>query len=154
GAVARVAALHADSGDALPEVGTADALLARPLRVFSLPEALPRAYAVTSARVVRGDEEVLGALVSPSFDPTRGVVLSEAAELPATAGDAPPPRVRIDRIGADRMMLAVDAPAPAWVVMVDAWTPGWSARIDGLPSAVLRANLAFRAVAVPSGRHE
>jgi hypothetical protein len=110
---------------------------------------------VGAARVVRGDEEALRALVSPSLDPAREVVLSEgAAELPAAAEGARPPRVRIDRIGADRMTLAVEAAAPACVVMVDAWSPGWSARVDGLPSAVLRANLAFRAVAVPAGRHE
>ena len=153
GAVARVAARHADAADGLPEIGTADALLPEPVRVFAVPDALPRAYAVAAARAARDDEEALRTLVSPSFDPAREVVLADAPALPAAEG-ASPGRVRIDRIGADRVVLGAELAAPAYVVMVDAWAPGWTARVDGRETAVQRANLAFRAIAVPAGHHD
>jgi hypothetical protein len=152
GAAARVAALHADATDGLLPLATADALLFRPVQVFAVPDALPRAYAVAAARGVPDDEEALRALRSPSFDPTREVVLAGTA-APPSAEAATPGRVRIERIGADRVRLDVDLAAPAYVVLVDAWAPDWTARVDGRETAVQRANLAFRAVRVPAGRH-
>ena len=38
--------------------------------------------------------------------------------------------------------------------MADAWAPGWTARVDGHDGlAVQRANVAFRAVPLGTGRH-
>jgi hypothetical protein len=44
--------------------------------------------------------------------------------------------------------------APAWLVLTDTWFPGWRARVDGDETPVLRAHHAFRAVALPPGRHD
>jgi uncharacterized membrane protein YfhO len=57
-------------------------------------------------------------------------------------------------VAPDRLRATVVAEAPAHVVFTDAWDPGWSARVDGVATPVLRANGAFRAVAVGAGRHE
>ena len=35
----------------------------------------------------------------------------------------------------------------------DIWQPWWFATLDGAEAPVLRANVLFRAVAVPPGRH-
>ena len=43
--------------------------------------------------------------------------------------------------------------APGYVVLADAYDPGWRTEVDGRPATLLRANVAFRAVAVPAGRH-
>jgi MYXO-CTERM domain-containing protein len=43
--------------------------------------------------------------------------------------------------------------APGFVVFVSTHDPGWQATVDGAPAPLLRANLAFCAVAVPAGRH-
>jgi hypothetical protein len=50
----------------------------------------------------------------------------------------------------------IDASAPAgggWVVLNDVWHPWWFAELDGAPAPILRANVMFRAVAIPEGRH-
>jgi len=48
---------------------------------------------------------------------------------------------------------AVDGKAPAWLYYADAEHPGWTARVDGTPTAISRANLAFKAVPLSPGRH-
>jgi uncharacterized membrane protein YfhO len=47
----------------------------------------------------------------------------------------------------------VETSAAGYLVLVEAYDPGWTASVDGEPVRVHRANYAFRAVAVPQGRH-
>jgi uncharacterized membrane protein YfhO len=54
---------------------------------------------------------------------------------------------------ADRQRLETTSARAAVVVLADAYDPGWRASVDGEAAALLRANIAFRAVAVPAGRH-
>src|SRR5207247_10707053 len=53
-----------------------------------------------------------------------------------------------------RVVVSASTGAPAWLVLTDTWFPGWRARLDGADVAVQRADHAFRAVALPPGRHE
>ncbi|MGL4443464.1 MAG: hypothetical protein ACRCU1_07555, partial [Alsobacter sp.] len=47
----------------------------------------------------------------------------------------------------------VTSPDGGWVVLNDVWHTWWQATVDGEPARLLRANVLFRAVAVPAGRH-
>jgi uncharacterized membrane protein YfhO len=38
-------------------------------------------------------------------------------------------------------------------VLVDAYDPDWKATVDGRPEALLRANVAFRALPLEAGEH-
>jgi hypothetical protein len=50
--------------------------------------------------------------------------------------------------------LEVDSPDGGWAVLNDVWHPWWYVDLDGKPAQLLRANVLFRAVAVPAGHHE
>ncbi len=50
-------------------------------------------------------------------------------------------------------MLEAELAAPAYVVLADAFDPGWRGTLDGTSAPILRANLVFRALKVPAGRH-
>jgi len=54
---------------------------------------------------------------------------------------------------ADRVRVEADLNEPGYLVLVDAWDPGWRVSVDGREAALLRANIAFRAVALPAGAH-
>jgi Bacterial membrane protein YfhO len=150
GAVSRVAALHAGAGSDLTRRGSFAGYFVEPVLIFSVPDAQPRAYVVGSARGIPDDASALSTLLSPGFDPAREVVLAaetDRAPLPF-AGTA-----RVSERRSDRLVVDVETSGPGWLVVVEAWDPGWSARVDGHAAAVERANLGFRAVAVPAGVH-
>ena len=121
----------------------------RPIRVFEVPDPLPRAYAVTGARVL-DEEAALQAVASPGFDPLGEAVLLEGQPR---AARGPAGEVRLVESAPDRLRLQADLRLDGLVVVTEAWDAGWRARVDGRPAPVLRANLAFRAVPVPAGRH-
>jgi hypothetical protein len=120
---------------------------------------LPRAYWVPRALRRPTEPDMVRALVSPSFDPQREVVLpgttveasaeNEKEPIPGL-GDAP---CRLLRHGAGEVEVELTSPAPGYLVLADSFAPGWRAMLDGTPALIEQANLAVRAVKVPRGRH-
>jgi hypothetical protein len=53
----------------------------------------------------------------------------------------------------DRIELAVDAKDDTVLFVSDTDYPGWEAEVDGVGTPILRADITFRAVAVPAGAH-
>jgi hypothetical protein len=95
----------------------------------------------------------LAALASAEFDPRRTVFLPAEARSLVAVSNAAPAKVSLQRFSAHKVELEVEAPAPAMVVIAQAFYPNWRARIDGHPADLLRANHAFQALAVPAGKH-
>ncbi len=50
-----------------------------------------------------------------------------------------------------RVVLQVEAPAPAYLILRDAFYPGWTASVNGESMPIQRANVIFRALRVPAG---
>jgi hypothetical protein len=152
GAVSQVLALHDPGEEALERQASYESLLVLPMRLFRVRDPLPRAYAVGRAVPAVG-EEALGVLESPEFDPRAAVVVAGEAPREPSAGHAFEGRVTRLDLAPDRVRLEAELSRPGYVVLVDSWDPGWRATVDGRPAPVLRANVAFRAVPVPAGRH-
>jgi len=150
GAVSQVVALHADGFESLTEAATFPGFLPEPIRVLSVPDALPRTYAVAGVRVADGPA-ALAILTDPDFDPTREIVLP--AGVPAAPGTAPVGTSLIASFRSDHVRLEAEMVRGGYVVLVDAYGAGWKAMVDGQPVPLLRANVAFRAVAVTAGHH-
>jgi hypothetical protein len=121
--------------------------------VYENPRALPRVMVLTDWRLT--DFEALVAHGWPEVDPRRTVLLEQApAGLPpASTGAAPINTARIFRYANTEVVIEVDAPAGGILVLNDVWHPWWRASLDGAVTDILKANVIFRAVVVPPGRH-
>lgn len=151
GSVRYALALHRDPWwDDLEPVATLAGLFQQPIQVLRVPDPLPRAYLVGGARVADG-EAALALLDDPGFDPAREVVL--ATGVPRDASDSFAGESRITRLDPDRVRVEAELSEPGYLVLVDSYDPGWRVSVDGRRAPLLRANVAFRGVALPAGRH-
>ncbi|MCI0467887.1 MAG: YfhO family protein [Beijerinckiaceae bacterium] len=64
------------------------------------------------------------------------------------------PSIAIVNYTVNSVDIEVDAPQPGIVVLHDLFYPGWDVYVDGVKKPVLRANVLFRGVEVPRGRHK
>lgn len=130
--------------------------------VYRLNEGMPRAYLAT--KVVPVDSEaVLGQDELPEFDRAATALVDEesAALLKADHGRADPTAdpapakgsVTIRGYRRNVVTLDVDTDRDGVVVLHDIAYPGWEVTVDGVKQPILRANLLFRGVEVPAGRH-
>jgi hypothetical protein len=121
--------------------------------VYENPRALPRVMFVTDWRIADFDQILAGGWPS-DVDPRQTVLLKRAPAVPrATATGAAPGSAHLTRYANDEVEVSVDAPSGGILLLNDVWHPWWRATVDGKPGEILEANVIFRAVAVPPGRH-
>jgi len=114
-------------------------------QAYRRPDALPRldlaerAVTVTDAaeRLQRLDERV-----------DHGQILLSG---PGPVGPFGPGAATFLQDGNDRVAVEVRSEGPGLLVLRDVAAPGWQATVNGRPTEILRADHAFRAVAVPDG---
>jgi hypothetical protein len=89
--------------------------------------------------------------VWPDVD-LHSTVLLESA--PDDAATRQPGSTRVVSYRNTEVVVEADSPEGGWVVLNDLWHPWWFASVDGKAAEMLRANVLFRAVMVPPGRHD
>lgn len=93
------------------------------------------------------------ALSDPKFDGARIVLLpGETANLVGFTNQTSA-RVLGSTFKTQRVDIEAEAAEPSLVVIAQTYYHDWSARVDGRPAPLLRANYAFQAVKIPAGRH-
>ena len=122
-----------------------------PLRLFEVPEPLPRAYLVDAFDLATGPADALHRSLEQGFPLGDRVVLEETPEPVPTVGSG---RVVAAEYGRNHVRIHVSTTGPMLLVLNDRWYPGWKARVDAADVPVLRAGGVFRAVAVPGGDSE
>jgi len=124
--------------------------------VYENPHALPRVMFVADWMLAD-----FAALIStgawPKFDPTLTVLLETEPAAPTlhpvSLSNAPAGVATISHYENTIVDVDITATRAGFALLNGAWYPWWRAMIDGNPAPVLKANVLFRAVHVPAGRH-
>ncbi|GEO14986.1 hypothetical protein [Microvirga aerophila] len=120
--------------------------------IYENPNARPRVTFAFRAQTVTFDTLVRTGQW-PSMD-GETVLLEDPGLGRGTAATGPnSPSVRILSSSNTDVMIEAVSDTNGYVVLNDVWHPWWHARRGNEPVPVLRANVMFRAVAVPPGRH-
>ena len=120
--------------------------------------ALPRAWLVTGAESVDGEEalrRIRGESNRP-FDPSQTALLEiSASELPRLPGGRPAEgsTVRITSYQPNNLAMETNSATPTVLVLSEMFFPGWEATIDGQRARIIPTDYLLRGVALPAGRH-
>jgi hypothetical protein len=116
---------------------------------------LPRAFLVERAHRFATYDAVLAYMKTAEFDPGSEVLLvgEGAAGQDSTAAHGPG-AVEIIEHTPNEVVISADVRRLSYLVVSDTYYPGWRVYVDGVEAEVLRADYAFRAVALDPGIHK
>jgi len=129
--------------------------------IYRINTSAPRVYVAQHVTVV-DSEAVLGQAEMPEFNrQTEALIDEESAPLlkasyagtPGRAATNSKSEARIVSYQRNSVIIDVNSAEAGVLVLHDIHYPGWEASVDGERRPVLRANLLFRGVEVPAGRH-
>ena len=103
--------------------------------------------------IFASDAAMLEKLNSVDFDPRHTVYLPMSAQNQVTVTNGSQVKISSKNLARNTAQLAVEASAPALVVIAQSFYHNWHAYVDGQPVPLLRANHAFQALQVPAGQH-
>ncbi|PWT89452.1 MAG: hypothetical protein C5B55_11370 [Blastocatellia bacterium] len=117
--------------------------------------AQPRAWLVTQAEAVDGEEALRRIRGEKDFDPSRTALFEVSPEeLPRlTGGDARDAAVRLTNYEANYLRLETTASTATVLVVSEIFYPGWEATVDGSKQRILLTDFLLRGVALPAGKH-
>ncbi len=121
------------------------------VRLFSVPGAVDRFFSPARAERVSSENETLTRLAASDFDASQVVLLLTSEDVAASPARATEGQVRVVGESADHIHLQVTRDQPGWVVGMQSYFPGWQAKVNGIPTSIIRANYAFQAIQVPGG---
>ncbi len=104
--------------------------------------------------VLMEDEAARRAVLAAGFEPRTTVFLPPSAREAGAMTNGAAIEVSSVAVSAHRIEATVNAASPGLVVIAQTFFPGWHATVDGKTTALWRANGAFQALAVPSGKHQ
>jgi hypothetical protein len=145
--VTHVVSLGRDEKGGMEQVAELESVFDCPIRILRVPEPLPWVYVVGGERPGAS----VGDLLDPSFDPRREVIVLAGHNAPASVAFRWQARLVEER--GDALTAEAELNESGLLVLIEAFDNGWRATVDGRPTEVLRANVLFRAVRLPAGRH-
>ena len=89
---------------------------------------------------------------SDEFDPWITAYIADPLPFPVVPNQAFT-SFRFEVREPERLVMSFRTPTDSLLVLSEVYYPGWRATVDGVPTPILRADVALRALAVRAGEH-
>jgi len=121
--------------------------------IYRNPNALPRARVMGRPAFAADDRAALDRFSELGAEARTRPIIEDPGRPPT--GDARgSARIAVDLPERVEVDVEVDpGGGPGYLILADTFDPGWSAQVDGRPTPIFPAYLAFRAVRLEPGRH-
>ena len=119
-------------------------------RIWQDDSALPRAFVAYRTANVPDAEAAARLFQRHAVDFSRQAIVEAGPTLAGTGTLTP---IKTTVTTSERLTMDVNINRRGLLVLTDAYYPGWRAYVDGRPARIYPANVAFRGVVVPKGRH-
>jgi len=125
------------------------------LGVFENPFADERAYLVHQWVVEPSEDNIDNVVLSRTFDTRHSVALLASPSMQPNPDTllAASDRATIETYENDHIVIKTSSKADGILVLCDNWYPSWKGFVDGREVEVMRANAAFRGIALSAGDH-
>ncbi len=121
-------------------------------RIYRNSRVFPRAFLVARSRTCVDDAAALALVRGGQINLREEVLISECThEL--GSGSSPDATPEIERYEPEHVVVHADTRKPAFLVLTGTYDAGWRVSVDGREAPLLRADYAFRAVALGPGSH-
>jgi hypothetical protein len=121
-------------------------------KIYDNLSVMDRFFFAKRVRSVASLEEAASILRSPDFRPPDEAVV-EAPGEPFDIASDPEGKARVISYGPSAIRLETESSGPGFLVAGESYYPGWKAAIDGNPTRIYPADVAFRGIRVPPGKH-
>lgn len=122
-------------------------------KIFENRSAVPRFFLSSEYRVVKDKDEFVKNFFDADFDPSKTILLEESPEFASQTNENNSGSVDLINYSPNGVVFDVVADQPQLLFLSDMYFPGWKAYVDSTHTKIYRADHAFRAVVVPSGKH-
>ena len=119
--------------------------------IFENPNALPRAYFAASFFVASQSQIENTINKDATFDPRTKIAISSDLNIKTVTGTG---SAEITSYTPNQVKIKTETSQDEILVLADQFDEGWKATIDGKKVRLVPANLIFRAVKIPAGKHE
>ncbi len=121
-------------------------------KIYEYIPALPRAFLASSYLKATDPQITTDLIYDPKVNLREQLILVE--DPPFILADDPDESAEIISYRPTKVVIQTSSQTNQLLFLSDTYYPGWQATIDGQPTSILRADLAFRAIPVPAGQHK
>lgn len=119
-------------------------------QLYEHESAYPRAFVASSYKLADDDQEIIDNFFNPAFDRRNSVVVEKEPLFHPQEGSG---EASIISDTPNEVRIKTNTSVPKLLVLTDAYNKNWQVEIDGTRTQLMRADYAFRAVAVEKGEH-
>lgn len=116
--------------------------------------AFPRAFLAYDYQVIKASQAIINRMFDSQTDLKKTLILEEDPGLRREEIQAEPGQAEITNYSHNQIEIVTQTATSALLFLSDNYYPGWRVFIDDQEAKIYRADYSFRAVPVPSGKHQ